>query len=227
MKNLVIKLKESNMKKFLLIMMCAPAMLAAQNGVAVSGLAVDAGTVTFNVSWKNTGMQPVWSDTVWVFVDYNNNGVMERLPVTSATASAGTVSAIASNTDGVWIAGNARSAGSFSATVQLLTTVKDVGGACVYGSNYPPMGKYTTADKIEFTGTPDYKVILEKNDNSTYTATVGKDESLSIPSGEVIQSFTDKTGAPGTFTCIPSTAYTLTASASGFCEGGAGVTFSL
>jgi uncharacterized protein (TIGR02145 family) len=130
-------------------------------------------------------------------VDYNNKGVMERLPVTSATASAGTVTKIPNNDKGVWIASNARTQGSFSATVKLLTAVKNVGGACVYASNYPPLVKYISASEISFTGTPEYKVVLERSDKSTYTATVGKGESLSIPSGEVIQSFTDRTGAPG------------------------------
>jgi hypothetical protein len=215
-------------KNLLLMMMCVPVILAAQNGVAVSGLAVDAGTVTFNVSWDKNAMSATpWSDTVWVFVDYNNNGVMERLPVTSATVSAGTVTKVSNNDKGVWVAGNARTQGSFSATVKLLTEVKDIGGACVYGSNYPPVGEYTSATNISFTGTPDYKVVLEKNDKSTYTATIGKGESLSIPSGEAILSFTDKTAAPGKLSCIPSTVYDLTASASSFCAGGTGVTFAL
>jgi hypothetical protein len=68
-------------KNLLLMMMCVPVILAAQNGVTVSGLAINAGTATFNVSWKNTGMPELWSDSVWVFVDYNNAGKMERLPL--------------------------------------------------------------------------------------------------------------------------------------------------
>jgi hypothetical protein len=109
------------MKKFLLTMICIPVMSAvlfAQNGVTVSNLAVDAGTVTFNVSWNRDAMQATpWSDTVWVFVDYNNNGTMERLSVTGATVSAGTVTKIPGNDKGVWVEGNARTQGSFSATV--------------------------------------------------------------------------------------------------------------
>jgi hypothetical protein len=122
--------------------------------------------------------------------------------------------------------GNARSAGSFSATVKLLTTVKNVGGACAYASNYPPVGKYTSATNISFTGTPKYDLVLEKiADGSTYTiSTTGP---YSIHAGEAIQSFTDATGAPGIFVCVPSMAYTLVASASSFCAGDAGVTFSL
>jgi hypothetical protein len=186
-----------------LFLLCWPMVLAAQNGVTVSNLVVDAGTVTFNVSWNKPMPVTPWSDTVWVFVDYNNAGKMERLPVTSATATAGTVTKIPNNDKGVWVEGNARTQGSFSATVKLFTAIKDVGGACVYGSNYQPVGKYTSATEISFTGTPDYIAVLERNDKSTYTVTVHKDESLSIPSGEAVLSLTDKTGAPGTFTCIP------------------------
>jgi uncharacterized protein (TIGR02145 family) len=198
-------------KNLLLMMLCCPVILAAQgNGVTVSGLAIDAGTVTFNVSWETPMPVELWSDTVWVFVDYNKNGVMERLPLLSgatltATSPGGKVIEETNNNQGVWVAGNARTQGSFSATVKLLTAVKDVGGACVYGSNYPPVGKYLSSSEISFTGTPEYKVVLERNNKSTYTATVGKNESLSIPNGEAALSFTDKTGAPGTFTCIPMT----------------------
>ena len=64
----------------LLLFLC-PALLSAQNGVTVTNLSMDAGTVTFKVSWDKNNVPPVWSDTVWVFVDYNNNGKMERLPL--------------------------------------------------------------------------------------------------------------------------------------------------
>jgi hypothetical protein len=212
-------------KNLLLMMLCLPAMLAAQqsNGVKVSGLAVSASTVTFNVSWdKNTMPETLWSDTVWVFVDYNKNGVMERLPITGATGSAGTVTKIPGNDKGVWIAGNAREAGAFSATVKLLTEVKDVGGACVYGSNYPPVGNYTSATKIAFTGTPGYDLVFvggatTHTESSPYT----------VPAGYTVQSFIDKTGAPGKLSCIPSATYNLVVSASSFCAGDAGVTFAL
>jgi hypothetical protein len=211
-------------KNLLLMMLCCPAILAAQNGVTVSNLAVDAGTVTFNVSWNKPMPVMLWSDTVWVFVDYNNNGVMERLPVTGGTASAGTVTKIPSNDKGVWVAGNARTNGSFSAAVKLFTAIKDIGGACVYGSNYPPVGKYTAADKIEFTGTPPYNIVLKNNSGGTENRT--ENSPYTVPASYTIQSFTDKTGAPGTFTCIPSTAYTLTASAAAYCTGST-VTFAL
>ena len=64
----------------LLLLFLWPMALAAQDGVTVSNLAVGTGMVTFDVSWKNAAMpSPVWSDTVWVFVDYNDVGTMKRL----------------------------------------------------------------------------------------------------------------------------------------------------
>jgi hypothetical protein len=221
------------MKKILLLMMlCCPIMLVAQNGVTVSGLAVNAGTVTFNVSWKNTGMPTLWSDTVWVWVDYNNAGKMERLPLLSGatltdTSTGGKVIEEPDNNKGVWVAGNARTAGSFSATVKLLTAVQDVGGACVYGSNYPPVGEYSKNDasEITFTGTPQYDVALLHESGSLITQTTSSP--LNVPASYTVHSFTDKTAAPGKLACIPSTVYDLTASALSFCEGSTGVTFAL
>jgi hypothetical protein len=197
-------------KNLLLMMLCVPVVLVAQNGngVAVSGLAVDAGTVTFNVSWRNTNMPELWSDTVWVFVDYNDAGVMKRLPVIDATASAGTVTKIPDNDKGVWVEGNARTEGSFSATVKLLTAPAEVAGACAYASNYPPVGEYTPANKISFTGTPEYKIVLEEiTSGSTHLAY--SEGLFTIPAGHIIQSFTDATGAPGRLNCISPSAYTL------------------
>jgi uncharacterized protein (TIGR02145 family) len=198
-------------KNLLLMMLYCPIVLAAQNGVTVSNLTVSAGsptTVTFNVNWKNTGMPALWSDTVWVFVDYNDAGVMKRLPLSpGATLTAtsapdvGKVIEETGNNQGVWVTGNARANSSFSATVQLFTAVSNVGGACVYGSNYPPVGEYNDdATKITFTGTPKYDLVLEKiADGSTYTiSTTGL---YPRHAGEVIQSFTDRTGAPGIMKC--------------------------
>jgi hypothetical protein len=209
-------------------------LFAQGNGVKVSNLSVGAGTVTFNVSWNRDAMPvDVWSDTVWVFVDYNNNGKMERLPVTGATLTAtsapgmGKVVEDAGNNQGVWVVGNARSADVFSATVQLFTTVKDVSGACVYGSNYPPVMEYTSASEISFTGTPPYELLLAKAGSPGETEQVESGNKFLLPCDYTLTSFTDATGAPGTFHCIPSTAYTLVASASTFCAGGAGVTFAL
>jgi hypothetical protein len=180
-------------------------MLAAQgNGVTVSNLVMNAGTLTFNVSWDRDAMPvALWSDTVWVFVDYNNKGVMERLPLLSgatltATSPGGKVIEEPDNNQGVWVAGNARSAGSFSATVKLLTAIKDVGGACVYGSNYPPVGEYISPETIKFTGTPPYDLTLNTGTDQAYG-------NYNLLSGQTLDSFTDKTGAPGIMKCIPMT----------------------
>jgi hypothetical protein len=204
-------------KNLLLMMLCCPAMLAAQNGVTVSNLTVDAGTVTFNVQWTNDHAPGfLWSDTVWVFVDYNNKGVMERLPLLpgatlTATSPGGKVIEETDNNKGVWIAGNARTAGSFSATVKLLTSVSNVGGACAYGSNYPPVGEYkNNATEISFTGTPMYEISLTHSDGGT--AIVKSGDTLLLPCDYTLTSFTDATGAPGRFNCISPAVYILSGS---------------
>jgi hypothetical protein len=177
-------------------------VLLAQSGVTVSNLAVDAGTVTFNVSWQTPMPVALWSDTVWVFVDYNKNGVMERLPVTSATASAGTVTKTPNNDKGVWIAGNARSIGSFSATVRLFTTVSGVGGACAYASNYPPVGEYSSdTPMLSFTGTPMYDIQLVKSGGGNVTVKSG--DTFLLPCDYTVTLFTDATGAPGQLNGTP------------------------
>jgi uncharacterized protein (TIGR02145 family) len=176
----------------------------AQNGVTVSNLVVNAGTVTFNVSWNDN--QPtdfLWSDTVWVFVDYNNGaGRMERLlleqgATLTSTSSGGWVKEEPDNNTGVWVVGNARSAGSFSAKVHLHTATADVAGACAYASNYPPVGEYASSTKISFTGTPPYDLVLVSAESSTRTYSIN-DNYYNLYDGETLQSFTDKTGAPGT-----------------------------
>jgi hypothetical protein len=211
--NLIIN-KRNYMKNFLLSMMlCIPMMSVAQNGVTVSGLAINAGTVTFNVSWSLQAMQDLtppltlWSDSVWVFVDYNNAGRMTRLPLnagatlTAISAGLGKVVQVPNNNKGVWVIGNARTNGSFSATVQLLTAEKEVAGACAYASNYPPVGDYTATDRIAFTGTAPYELVLLRNGGGTITQTV---YSPYIPACDyTVQSFTDKTGAPGIVKCVP------------------------
>ena len=221
----------------LLILLTATFCVAAQNGVTVSNLVMNAGTATFDVSWDKATMPvPLWSDTVWVFVDYNKNGVMTRLPLragatlTTHTApnDVGKVIEVPGNTDGVWVVGNARSAGNFSATVKLPTAAVPgtSPGACAYASNYPPVGKYTTATSVSFTGTPMYKIVL-KETGGTGVLTEYSDGLYTIRAGYAIQSFTDATGAPGTFYCTMPTIQTLLASAAGYCEGATAVRFAL
>jgi hypothetical protein len=192
------------MKKILLLMMCCPLMLAAQNGngVTVSNLNVSAGTVTFDVSWKKADMPTLWSDSVWVFVDYNNAGRMERLPVTSATATAGTIEKISGNDKGVRVIGNARDEGNFSATVQLFSEIKDVVGACAFASNYPPVGEYTAGNNLKFTGTPPYELVLDNGDISPHTYSINNSY-YTLIDPERLVSFSDKTGMPGNISGIP------------------------
>jgi hypothetical protein len=96
-----------------LFLLLWPFALFAQNGVTVSNLVMDAGTVTFEVSWNKSAMPvAVWSDSVWVFVDYNDAGVMKRLPLSSGATLTQTsapgfsrVDTVAGNSKGVWVAG--------------------------------------------------------------------------------------------------------------------------
>jgi hypothetical protein len=182
-------------------------VLFAQNGITLSGLVVTAGTATFDIRWNRDAMPvALWSDTVWVFVDYNNAGKMERLPLlpgatlTETSADGvGEVIEVSGNDKGVWVAGNARSAGSFSATVKLLTAIKDVGGACVYASNYPSVGEYTSATNISFAGTPPYDLTFE-HEGSTFTLPSGS--TYLLPANYTLLSFVDATGAPGIIQCL-------------------------
>jgi uncharacterized protein (TIGR02145 family) len=190
------------MKKILLLIMCIPAILSAQtNGVTVGNLVVTTGsptTVTFDVSWAPLTPPAVWSDTVWVFVDHNDNGTMKRLELLSAGATLtatsapddGRVEQLAGNTKGVRVIGDARINSSFSATVQLLTATTNVAGACAYASNYPPVAEYATASSVTFTGTPPFDLKLS-------TGNVSVQAGYELVGSQTLVSFTDKTGAPG------------------------------
>jgi uncharacterized protein (TIGR02145 family) len=224
------------MKKILLlIILCCPAVLAAQskNGVTVSNLVASAGTVTFNVSWDKASMPlPAWRDTVWVFVDYNDAGTMKRLPLLpgatltgTSAQGVGTVMEVPGNNNGVWVVGNARSAGSFSATVQLLTAIASTGGsqsrplhgACAYASNYPPTGKYTSAANISFTGMAPYVLVLKHESGGTLTLESGNQ--FIVPASYTVQSFSDKTGAPGILKCVPEQLTGLSSDIAAICDG--------
>jgi hypothetical protein len=61
---------------------------------------------------------------------------------------------------------------------------------------------------VLFTGTPNYTIWLEKTQSGAASSvTSGKD--FIVSPGYAITSFTDKTGAPGTFLCIPPAAPTV------------------
>jgi hypothetical protein len=205
-----------------------PVTLPAQNGITISDFAMKAGVIIFNVSWNKNNMPKEWSDTAWVFVDYNDNGAMKRLPLaTSATLTAtsapgvGKVAPAPNNNKGVWLIGNARTAGAFSAPVQLLTATANLSGMCVYAINYPPVGRYTSNTTIAFKGTPKYVVTLDNN--QTVTAT----NPYTIPAGRFIVSFTDASGAPGVIKCTPPVIQTFLATATAYCQSIGSVLFAL
>jgi hypothetical protein len=199
-------------KLILLLMMSIPAALLAQtNGVSISNLVTNAGTVTFDVQWTPLTGGTVWSDTVWVFVDDKDNGVTKRLLLDPAgatlTASApggGSVAYEPGNAQGVWVIGNARTSGAFSASVLLpaATASATLAGVCAYASNYPPVGLYTSDTEITFTGTLPYIITLQREDNGQleiWPALDAPPPVFTVPSGYTAYSFTDATGAPGIF----------------------------
>jgi uncharacterized protein (TIGR02145 family) len=100
--------------------------------------------------------------------------------------------------------------------VQLLTATANLAGVCAYASNYPPVGKYTSATEISFNLTPGYDLVFVGG-----TTAHTESNPYTVPSGSTVQSFTDKTGAPGV---LVSATYTL--SGSDGCAG-AGVTLTL
>ena len=216
-------------------MMHCPLTLAAQNGITITNFSTKAGsptTVTFNVQWVPL-QGKVWSDTAWVFVDYNNAGTMTRLPLSGATLTAhsapgvGKVVEEGDNDKGVWVVGNARDEGSFSATVQLRVETwraTSLHGLCVYAINYPPVGQYTAVDKIKFTGTPPF-YLTYSNGNA---ATVTKSEAQSnYILDDALKSFTDASRAPGTILCKTPVLQKLIASATSYCANIAGVMLAL
>ncbi|MDR3184012.1 MAG: hypothetical protein LBT49_01200, partial [Prevotellaceae bacterium] len=175
-------------------------VLAAQNGITISDYSVAPGapsTVSFTVSWNKDKI-----DSAWVFVDYNDSGTMTRLPLSGATASAGSRAYMVSGNDqGAWVVADV--SGAFSATVQLVAACRDARpcvptGACVYAIDYPPVGKYTAAYRIEFTGTPPFYLQFGDDDSrDTLERTAQPPYTYTIPSGKTLASFTDASGASG------------------------------
>jgi hypothetical protein len=183
------------------------------------------------VSWKTPMPVAEWSDSVWVFIDYNNAGRMTRLPllpgaeiITTSAPGVGRMVEVPGNTRGVWLVGNARSAGSFSAKIKLLTPLAKAAGACAYASNYRPAAKYTSPTSLAFKGVPAYIINLRHADGSASTTVSGG--TYVIPASYTLESFTDATGAPGLLRCKPAEG-TLEVSATGFCEGSEGVVFAM
>ena len=64
------------------------------------------------------------------------------------------------------------------------------------------MGEYTSVTNISFTGTPPYALVLKQAGGATYSWS-SLDGTLLMPEGFTVESFTDKTGAPGVFIGSP------------------------
>ncbi|MDR3184299.1 MAG: hypothetical protein LBT49_02715 [Prevotellaceae bacterium] len=212
--------------------------LSAQTGggVILSNYKVLAGpdgrssTLTVDIRWERPANKKVWSDTVWVFADYNNNDNMTRLllapgaTLANPSWSGAKVIEEPGNNRGVWVVGNARtpeSGGSFSATLLLPTATGTANfpGMCVYAVNYPPMAQADpTGTEFAFHGTPPF--YLNFADGSTHTLErQAAPHTYTYPAaGARSSTFSDATGAPGKFECFPLVVYDLTASASSYCD---------
>ncbi|MDR3184744.1 MAG: PKD domain-containing protein [Prevotellaceae bacterium] len=221
-----------------LLLLLTATGLFAQNGITLSKFGARAGqsgspaTLTIDIRWTPPAdPKKVWSDTVWLFVDYNKSGTMTRLPLNTSAAtlrnpswSGAKVIEVAGNPNGVWVVGNARKSVSpqsaFSATVQLPTATGTANfpGACVYAINYPPLGRYTAADSIKFTGTPPFMLQFSPSGSATLSRAQAAG-TYKIPDGKTIASFTDASLAPGAFGCKPPVIQTLKASATSYCTG--------
>ncbi len=175
--------------------------LAAQE-VTVTNLQVASdNTVTFNVSWGNRA--GVWSDTVWVFVDYFNmdKQQMWRLPIAAVQSSAGMAGMYTNNNAGFYIKGNARTAGNFSTscTVTPKAGIVTTGSIrpCVYVTDYPPVAEYGdlsgSSVTVNLTGTAPFSG--RYGDGTPWTLTSGN--SFTISSNKDIAAFVDATGNPG------------------------------
>jgi hypothetical protein len=210
------------MKKSLLLIICSLSALAgaAQTYVSVSNFNANIGssatTVTFNVSWTSAG-----NDSVWVFVDYNTQGTMKRLPLTGATTTLGTVHRPDNNNQGAWVI--APASGEFATTVTLSSGTTYSYGSCAYAIPQPPTGQYTAYNVIKFTGTPPFDLTFKDAGGSVSVAA----GTYTLPAGKTPASFTDATRAPGIIRCKAPAVYTLNASSSTYCADVAGVTLAL
>ena len=179
---------------------------------------------------------------MWVFIDYNNAGTMTRLPLDPNAATLTQHSATncpdcgvdraRSTADGVWVVGNARTEGTFTATVRVVgagLTPTDVArhvstGMCVYAINYPPVAQYTDDGNIKLTGTPPFYLSYSGGG----AATVTRDEAKqSVKLENTLVSFTDASLAPGVINCKTPDPQTLESTATVYCADADGVALSL
>ena len=208
----------------LLLLLC-PIVGMAQSNITISNFAAAPGTdgapttITFNIEWAPPEDEDkVWSDTVWVFVDYNNAGTMTRLPLATGATLAypswdgAKVMEVPDNNQGVWVVGNARATqGAFTATVQLLLVeawrATSLHGLCIYAINYPPRAQFTNIEgdpAFKFTGTPPFYLTLEDSTNDTLKRkTAPASYTYTLIDGKDVTSFTDASRAPGWFDCRP------------------------
>jgi hypothetical protein len=149
------------------------------------------------VSWNKDKI-----DSAWVFVDYNDSGTMTRLPLSGATASAGSKAYMLDGNDrGAWVVADV--SGAFSATVQLVATCTDAWpcvptGACVYAIDYPPRGEAVAYNLLKLSGTPPFYVMYAGS--TTYVEIDGPTAAGFTPAGPIAH-FTDRSGAPGVLDC--------------------------
>jgi hypothetical protein len=182
--------------------------LLAQNGITISNYSARMGagenpdTLKFDVYWEPL-QNKLWSDTVWVFVDYNDAGTMTRLPLItcgatitgSSAPNVARVDTVAGNNNGVWVVGCARDSGSFSATVQLLADTVYLTGLCIYASNYPPRAEYTPTALL-LHGTPPFMLTYS---NGTTENTVLAEIPVNYATANTLIGITDRSGAPGKY----------------------------
>jgi hypothetical protein len=208
------------MKKLSVLLLCALSALAgeAQTNVSVFNFKATPGTsattATFSVSWTSAG-----NDSVWVFVDYNTAGTMKRLPLTTATVSAGTVRS--PNKWGAWVVAPA-DGGDFSATVTLSSGTTYSYGSCAYAISRPPKALYTAYNTVAFTGTPPFELEFEGSSSVSVPAAI-----YTIPAGSTLASVTDATRAPGIINCKEPDTQELSPSAAGYCWDSPGVQLTL
>jgi uncharacterized protein (TIGR02145 family) len=115
------------------------------------------------------------------------------------------------NTAGAWVVAPTGTNREVTAIVQLSTATTYSYGSCVYAISQPPTGHYGTEPrKISFTGTPPFELKFESGSSVSVPAAAAR--TYTVPSGEIIDSFTDATRAPGVFVCtLPGAAVDFTA----------------
>ncbi len=202
------------MKKIYCLFFCfmlGVVSLAAQE-VQVTNLKVAANkTITFDVSWGDQNRTTLWSDTVWVFIDYWNidEQQMWRLPVKAVTLTSTWAEArermIPGNNAGFYIEGNAKGTRAlFTATVSVTPAGEYPAGVlrpCVYVTDYPPVAEYSMTNDsvitVHLAGTAPYSGVYTNGE----TWYLGSGHALNLHTGRGIAAFADATGNNGIVRC--------------------------